>query len=233
MSGGEGRLHLHGRLHDLLKRPIDPVPNPDFLLVGLDVDVGDALQDRVGEETVDELHHRGLVDLGLQGGDGDVLLLILQDLDFLIQEVAEHLLHLRLAKTVVVLQVLLEGVLPHDHRFDLVPGDELQIVDGPHVGGIGHGDGEGPSHLPQGENPVLHRHFFRHQLQDLLFDLDLVQVHGRNPELFRQGPSELVLSHEPQLHQGETDAGLRLLSFLQGLLKLFLGDEAFSDKKVA
>ena len=45
----------------------------------------------------------------------------------------------------------------------IVPSDEFQVVDGPHVGGVRHGDGEGPTHLPEGQDPVFHGHLFRNE----------------------------------------------------------------------
>jgi len=129
--------------------------------------------------------------------------------------------------------VRLESVLPHDDRLDLETGDELEVVQGPHVRGVGHGNREGPPHLPKGDDPMPHGHLLGDETENLLLDLDLLQIHRRDPELLGQGPSQLVLGDEPQLHQGIPDARLRLAGFPERLLKLLFGNEAFPDEEVA
>jgi hypothetical protein len=134
-AGRDPGLHLHGRLHHLHERPVDPVADPYLLLVRLDVDVGGPLQHGVGEEAVDELHHRRLLDLLLQRRDRDVVLLVLGELHVVGRQVRQDLRHPLVRGVVVLLQVLPEGELPGHHGLDLGAGDELEDVDGRQVRG--------------------------------------------------------------------------------------------------
>ena len=134
-----------------MERPVDAVADPDLLLVRLDVDVGDALEDRVGEQSVDELHDRSGVDLGLEGSYRDVVLRILDDLHVLGPELLEEIRHSEaVAATVVIVQVFSERVLADDDRFDLKAGNELQVVDRAQVRGIDHRHRERAPYLTEG-----------------------------------------------------------------------------------
>ena len=55
-------LQLQRRVHHLVEDAVDAVADPVLLLVGLDVDVGGAALDGVGEDDVDQLDDRRLSD---------------------------------------------------------------------------------------------------------------------------------------------------------------------------
>jgi hypothetical protein len=58
---------------------------------------------------------------------------------------------------VVLLEVLAERVLADDDRLDVVPRDELQVVDGAGVRRVRHGHGQHAADAAQRQDQVLHR----------------------------------------------------------------------------
>ena len=69
---------LLGGFMTSVQRAVDPVADPDLVLERLNVNVAGAPLHRVGEDAVDQLDHRRVVDLGLDRG---FLVLLLQHLD--------------------------------------------------------------------------------------------------------------------------------------------------------
>ncbi len=57
------------RAHDLVQHAVDAEPDPQVPLGRLDVDVGGAVLDRLGDEQVDELDDRGVLDDLLDAGE--------------------------------------------------------------------------------------------------------------------------------------------------------------------
>ena len=112
---GERRLHLERRPHDLEQGAVDAVAHPDLVLERLDVNVAGAPAHRVGQQAVDQLDHRRVVDLRLGGG---LVLLLLDDLDVLARllHVLEDALQLLVRGLVVLLDQVAEGVLAGDDR---------------------------------------------------------------------------------------------------------------------
>ncbi len=211
-AGGERRLHLHRRLHDLLERAVDPVADPDLLLVRLDVDVADALHHGVGEEPVDELDDRRRIHLLLQRRDVDVFVLLLHELEVVLHEVPEQIAHvLLIGRTVVILEVLTERVLADDHRLDVEARLEAHDIDGLVVGGVGHRHGQRPPDLSQREHQMLVGDLAVDQRVDLLVDLDLLQVDRRKTVLLGEHPSELFLIDESEVDEGVADTGAAVL----------------------
>jgi len=115
-------------LRRLVQDPVDPEAHSHLGLVGLEVDVGCPIVDRLREDRVDELDHRRVVRGLAQLGD------------------------LRLALLLLLLERLgdrgLERVHPADERLDVVrrgdghvavePGHHLDVVDGEHVRRVRH-----------------------------------------------------------------------------------------------
>src|SRR2546422_3929899 len=54
-AGDQRVLHLHGQVHHRLEIAIDPVPDPEHILIGFDVNVAGADLYGVDEEPVDEI----------------------------------------------------------------------------------------------------------------------------------------------------------------------------------
>ena len=94
------------------------------------MDIRDTLHDRVREQPVDELHHRRFVDLRLERGDRGLVLFLLDELEILLlEEVPEEVPHLLFGGTIVLLEMLADGELAHDHGLDRELGDEAEVVD--------------------------------------------------------------------------------------------------------
>jgi hypothetical protein len=164
----------------------------------------------------------------------NVLFLVLEELDVLLRvdrlhQLAEVIVFLDL---VVVLEVLAERVLAHDDRLDLQLRDELQVVDGREVGRVRHGDREHPPDPAKGQHQVLLCHVRGDELQDLLVDGDLVEVHGGHAVLLGQHARELFLGDEAELHQRVAEPRPLLLSLRQRLGELDLRDQSFPDEEV-
>ena len=64
------------RAHDLVQHAVDAEPDPQVVLGRLEVDVGGAVLDRLGDEQVDELDDRRVLDDLLDLGE--VVLLVLR-----------------------------------------------------------------------------------------------------------------------------------------------------------
>ena len=140
------------------------------MLERFDVDVAGAPLDRVDEETVDELHDRRIINLRL---GSDVILVFLEDLDVLFLDVLQELTELLIRGLVLFLDQRAERVLPGDDREQVVPGDELEVLDEPQVGRIRHRHGQGPSLPLQRKHRVLKRHVRWNQLGDVGVDFEL------------------------------------------------------------
>jgi hypothetical protein len=155
----------HGRWHDrrLLEHAVDAVADPHLLLLRLEVDVGGAALDGLGDDALDELDDRRV-------------LARRAEVDGLRREVVERaaavavgrrevgkLLVERLqlgrrpspaapVRVVDPLEHRLDVRRRRDRRADLVAGHHGDVVDGEHVRGVGHRDeqrafgGEGDRH---------------------------------------------------------------------------------------
>ncbi len=197
------------------------------------MDVGYALQHGVRQEPVDELHHRRGLDL--RGQHRVVLVFLgLDDLDVVLPPLLEEVGHLGVLDhpSVVLLEVLAEGVLPDDDRLDLELGDELEVVDGGEVRRVRHRHRQHAPDPPEREDEMLVGDVRRNQLQDLRVDGDLRQVDGGHAVLLGEHPRELVLGHEAEADERVADARSRRPRLLQTLPELLLGDEALFDEEV-
>ena len=128
---------------DFVEYAIDAVANPKLLFKRLDVDVGRPALHSVGEDAVDQLHHRRVLGQVLRL---DLLvLLLLDDLEvgLLGLDALQQALQLRVRLLVVPLDRVAQRVLPGDHREHVAAGDELDILDRRDVVGIGDRHGEG------------------------------------------------------------------------------------------
>jgi hypothetical protein len=82
-------LELERRPHHLVQHPVDPVADPELLLVGLDVDVAGRPLHRVGEDQVHELDDGRVLGGLLELLDVDVLARVHQ-LEVHLVEIAHH-----------------------------------------------------------------------------------------------------------------------------------------------
>ena len=116
----------------LVEDAVDAEAHPHVLLLGLEVDVGDALVDRLTEDRVDELHDRRVVGRGVQATER-----IDPSLVALVIVVEDRLADRALQRVDPGEQRLDVGGVGDDHPA-LQAGRHLDVVGGEHVGRIGH-----------------------------------------------------------------------------------------------
>ena len=188
--------------------------------------------DRVGQNAVDQLHDRRIVDLRLGRG---LLLRVLHHLDIRITHVLhvlEQRLQLLIGGLVMLFQEIAQGVLAGDDREQVVPGDELQVVEHPGVGGVRHGDGQGASFTLEGEQDVFQREVPGDHLEDLRIHLEPAQVHRGHPILAGQDLGNLELLDQSQFDQNVAQPVSGGLLLAQGRRELLTCDEPFADEYV-
>ncbi len=115
MSAG---LHLERRLHDLLQRAVDAVPDPQLVLEALEVDVGCAATYCVTQDPVDELDDRRVIDRRRQRCGGRLVVLVLQhfEIAFGLFDLVEQRLHRAVGRVIVTLDCVAERELAREHR---------------------------------------------------------------------------------------------------------------------
>jgi hypothetical protein len=138
-----------------------------------------------------------------------------------------------LHRPVIPLQVRTKGVFADDDRLDVELGDELQVVDGREVGGIGHRHREHPTHPPQRQNQMFIRDVRGDESQYLVVDGDLVQRDRGHAVLLGEHPGQLFLGHEPELDQGIAQACTPRPGVGQGFLQLRPRDEPFANEEIS
>ena len=126
--------HALGRRFDVVQHAVDAIAHRQPILERLDVDVGGAHVERVGDEEADEADDRRF------GGQVLQLLHVGVEREFVDArlDVADHLALRRLAGPVEPLQRGVELGRDRDHRPHRAPGDHLERADGVRVGRIGH-----------------------------------------------------------------------------------------------
>ncbi len=118
---------------DLVQHAVDPVAHDQPVLERLDVDVGRARVERIGDDQRHQADHRRfggeilqLLDVGVEG---EIVALL---------DVAQDLAERRFARAVQPLERRLELHRNRDLRPHLAPGDHLERIDRVLVGRIGH-----------------------------------------------------------------------------------------------
>ena len=199
------------------------------------MDVGGAALDGVGQDDVDQLDHRRLLDLVLHAGEVEVLLVV-QHLEVAaaLLEVLHDLLELDgVGGAVVAVDGAADGALGGDHRLDLVAGHELDVVHGEDVRRVDHRHGDGGAGLRDRQDRVLARDVGRDDLEHRLVHFHAIEVDGRDLEVLGEEVDELALGEEAQLDQGGADAPALLALVGQGLLELLGGDLAGVEEHLA
>src|SRR4051812_19875303 len=230
-TAGDGRLQLHGRLHRLEEHAVHAVADAEVLLVGLDVDVGGALLDGVEEDEVHELDDRRVGGALLEVDDVLVVVVVV-DLDLALFEPLHHLVVRGGLVGVVALQGLLDGLLGGDNDFDVVAGEELDVVDGVDVRRVAHRQDEGVARAVHRNALVLLGHVPGDELHHLRVDVEFLQVDRRNAVLLREEAGELRLLDEAELGQVVADAAASLLLLFLCLLKLLKRNQVFAYEQL-
>src|SRR5581483_5427075 len=225
---GDRVPQFEGRIHDLVQDAVDAEPYAILLLVRLDVNVGCAALDRVGENEVAQFDDGRF--FRRIGERVDVeLFLFLEDLQVRILlrlKIFHDLLQLeRGGRSVVVVDRGLDAELGGDDRLDVVARHELDVVHGEHVRRIRHRDRDRRAGLVDGKDVVLPRDVTGDQLDDAGVDLEVLEIDGRHSELLRQALGNVLLGHEPELDERLTELSARLFLDAQGLFELILRDQ--------
>ncbi len=194
------------------------------------MDVARAPLHRVLEDPLHQLDHRRVVDLRL---GGKFLFLLGDHLDVvaLVLELLEDVLELLVDRVAVVLvNERPQGELAREHREDIVPGDELEVVHQPEVGRVRHCHREGPALPLERQHHLLRGHIGRNQPQDPGVHLEPAEVHCRHAVLAGQEPGHVQLGGKPQLDHHQSQPRLRRLLLSQRLAELITGDQPFLEE---
>ena len=208
------------------------------MLEALEVDVRRAALHRIREDGVEQLDDRRVLHLRLERGGGDVLFLLLDDLDVALgrhvvddgHQVGDLIVHRRFVELV---DRGLDRELPADDGEDVVARDELEILEHAEVRRIGHRDGERASVPLEREDEMLHREVGRDELGDARIDLEPRQIHRRHLVLPGEDLRELGLLNEAELDEVVADARSALLLLLERLVELLARDELLADEEIA
>ncbi len=222
---------LHRRLHHLVEHAVDAVADAEFLLVRLDVDVRRVALDGVGEDQVHELDDRRVLGLARQLADVDVVL-VLDQLEVFDVEVRHHVRE-RGGLVVVLVDRGLDRLFRGDDDLDVVPGEELDVVDREDVRRIGGGEdqrGAGAVHRNHG---VLDRHLFRDQLDDVAIDLELGEFDRRQPVLLGDELGELGFLEVTELGDLVAEASAVGARLVAGALQLLGRQHVLTDEQLA
>ncbi|MBV6475117.1 MAG: hypothetical protein MOGDAGHF_00629 [Rhodocyclaceae bacterium] len=213
---------------DLTQQAVDAVADAQEVLLRLEVHVGGIALDGIGEDGVDQAHHRLAV---LVAGGGEAAPVDLAGLD-LVQDAVDRQL---------VAIVLIDGAgdlrLAGQHRVDLqiVVGQCAQLVqrdDVVHVGD-GHRHAVPGAVVVEWQQAVALGEFLRHQAQRAGVDDGAGEVDAFLAEAFAERVAQRRLGDEAQADQQLADrlVGLHLLQ--QRDAQLILADDSLRDQDLA
>jgi hypothetical protein len=211
---------------------VDPEPDPEALLVGLDVDVRRLLLDRRQQDRVAQLDHRGLAGLVLEVDDVDRLVRGAREIDVVDVDVAHHLVDVG-APVVVARQRGLERALRRDDRLDVVLGEELELVDRVDVRRVGHRDDQRRARPPHRDHLVLLAGLARHQLEHRLLDLDLAEVDRRQAVLPGDELRQILVLDVAEPRQRRAEPLARPLGFFLRLLQLLEREHLLAHQQLS
>ena len=237
-AGDEGGLQALGGGHDLVEHAVDAEADAEDLFVGLEVDVGGAAADGIDQDHVDESDERRLVGRLLQFEDVDLAaaaIVVRQDLDLarLVLQFADDIGQDGVLPVIAALDRLLDRALRRHHRHDAKRGEELDVVEGEDVGGVGHRQRKRVSGSFDREHLVLAGHVPGHELEDVGIDVELGERDRGDAVLPGEEADKLLLGQElePDQHRPELVAGPPLVG--EGALQLLARDQAFPDEQIA
>jgi hypothetical protein len=140
------------------------------------------------------------------------------------------LFEVELFPTIVVpLDGLRDADIGGHHGFDVVAGDELEIVDGEDVGRIGDGHYQGRAGAVDRHHPMPQGHVLGYQRDDLGVDVELRQVDGRHAVLLGQKLGQILLGDCPSLDKSIPQSVTRLSALFLCALELLRRDYLISQ----
>ncbi len=184
-----------------MQHAVDPVADDEAILERLDVNVGRARVERVGDDERDEPDHRRLRREVLQlldvGVEREVVPALL--------DVADDLADCRAPGAVEPFERRIELVGNRDHRLHVAAGDELECADRVRVGRIGHRERQLVFVLAHGKRV----RFAQEPRRDALLEDGEFRVAGgvdeRQAELRGKGFGDVALRAHAERHQQRTE----------------------------
>jgi hypothetical protein len=203
----------------MTEHAVDPVADHQGVLVGLDVNVGGPLPDRLHDEIVDELDDAGFLGLLQLVGFGSREIRFQRRLGVtcqLVEGVAGH--------AVVRADELADVPLVRQHQLDGHTGQQTELIEGGQLEGIAGGDAQRTVLAPNRHASLLEHELRWQQLQHVLFDVDRVEVHNRQRELLADHLQHVGSGDEPQTHHHVVEPLARAILLVDRLVELRLVD---------
>ena len=226
----ERGLELRGRRHLLVKHAVDAEAHAVALLVRFDVNIGGALLNSREQNVVAQLDDGSVVRRLFQIEGVGVVFRGAADLDLLL-DLVHHLLDIQLfAALVVLLDGLRDADLGGDDNFDVVAGDELEVVDGEDVGRIGDGDDQRRTGPVDRNDPMALDHLLGHEGDDVAIDVEFGQVDSRHAVLLGKKLGKIVLLDRAHFDERVPQAFARFLALFLSALKLLRRDDLVPEQ---
>jgi type IV pilus assembly protein PilB len=202
----DGRVHARGGAHQFAQFAVDAVPDAQHVVVGLDVDVAGAVADGPEQDEVHEPHDRRHVGQFLE--IERLVALLLDDLDLAFLDVADEVVDLERARTVVheVVEQRVDAVGARDDELHLASRHARRFVDRPQVGGIVDGDGQRPVDLEHRNDVVRDDEVPGQQRQHVAVEQAARDAKEGQPVLDRQRLAQVLVGDEVQPQQGVAEA---------------------------
>ena len=225
----QSRRDPHLVEHVLMQHAVDPLPNAQHLLIGLDVDIRGVHLHRIFKHRAQQLDHRRLALAGAGIGQPEIktglLILLLQ----LFGETLDLL-----GSTIELIEVLQQLSLARHRQLQLAGSDQgSQGIQGRQIRRIRHDHRHLIPTLVHRQRSVTTGMHLGDQLHRLHLDRQLGEVEERDVQLLRQKFQQLLLTDEAQIHQRGSQLAARLPLLLQCQLQLIVGDDAFGHQQVA
>ena len=185
------------RAHDLVQHAVDAEPDPQIAFARLDVDVGGPVRDRLGDEQVDELDDRGVVDDLLDAGERVVFLVVVERVSQLVE---------RLIAAVVAVDRRHQVGLGGDDGLDVAAGQRADVVDREDVRRVGHRDDQPAVLVADRERDVAAGDAGAMLATALPSTGNSAEVDERKPDLLGECGDELGLGDHPEVDQHPAEA---------------------------
>ena len=224
-AADDAGVDLAGLGGHLVQDAVDAVAHPHLGLLRLDVDVGGAVTDRLGDQGVDELDDRRVVQR--VGG----------------LEVVEVLILSHQVPGEVVDAVPAQGGELVQHRHDVAAGghdrhhvgvaDGADVVQRDDVGRVAHRDLQPPLVVePEREDAVAPRHVVGQEAGRHVVDVLLAQLDELKAQVLGERRDEAGLGEQPHLDQDATERPAGALLLLAGPGQVLRRDEALLEEDV-
>ena len=173
------------------------------------MNIGSALSHRLIDHAPDQLYNGRIIDILT------VHILLLFHLAFFLPGILfQGRIHFRLA--IVTVQSQHHTARGSHHRLHLQVGDDIDIVHGSPIHGVGHGYSEHVhiiGRVFKRQGLMFHQHTCRHKGEDILLYLHILYIHQIIMELITQCFRYIFFRGKPFIHQGLSQ--LTAAAFLQ------------------